>query len=128
MAKLSRRKLSGNAAARIAGGEPKKTVLRDLAAYLSDSGRTSEATLIARDIEAMLLERGTAVGTVTSARPLSSTALKSIEAFVRQTDSRVEQVVLREQVDETLIGGVKLELPGSQLDATVKAKLDKITA
>lgn len=128
MAKLSRRKLAGNAADRLAAGESKKTVLRDVAAYLIDSGRTSEATLVTRDIEAMLLERGTAVGTVTSARPLTSAALKSIESFVRQTDSRIKQVVLREQVDETLIGGVKLELPGSQLDATVKAKLDKITA
>ncbi len=117
-----------NAAARLAGGESKKTVLRDIAAYLIDSGRKPEATLIVRDVEAMLADTGTAIGTVTSARPLSTNALKSVESFIKQNDSRIKQVVLREQVDESLIGGMKLELPGAQLDASVKAKLDKITA
>ena len=128
MAKLSRRKLAGNAAARLASGEQKKTVLRDLAAYLIDSGRKSEASLIVRDVESMLMDNGMAIGTVTSARPLSGGALKSVETFIKQTDSRIKQVILREQVDESLIGGMKLELPGTQLDASVKAKLDKITA
>lgn len=128
MTKLSRRKLSANAAGRLVSGEPNKTVLRDLAAYLIDSGRKAEASLIVRDIEAMLLDKGTAVGTVTSARSLSKSALESIETFVKQSDSNIKQVVLREQIDESLISGMKLELPGMQLDASVKAKLDKITA
>lgn len=128
MPKLSRRKLSGNAAGRLASGESKKTVLRDLAAYLIDSGRKSEAALIVRDIEAMLMDAGTATCTVTSARPLSAASLKSLESFVMKQNSNIKQVVLKEHVDESLIGGVKLELPGAQLDASVKAKLDKITA
>ena len=128
MAKLSRRKLAINAAARLSGGEQKKTVLRDLAAYLIDSGRKVEATLIVRDVEAMLMNNGTAIGTVTSARPLSASALKTVESFVKASDSNVKQVVLRELVDESLIGGMRLELPGRVLDGTVKAKLEKITA
>jgi F0F1-type ATP synthase delta subunit len=128
MAKLSRRKLAGNVAGRLASGESKKTVLRDLAAYLIDSGRKAEAALIVRDVESMLMDNGTAIGTVTSARPLSEQALSSVESFIKQADTRIKQVVLREQVQEDLIGGMKLELPGMQLDASVKAKLDKITA
>lgn len=127
MAKLSRRKLAINAAARIASGETNKSVLRDIAAYLIDSRRTSEATLVVRDIEAMLMDTGTAIGTVTSARPLSKTSLTNVEAYVKTHDPRIKRVVLREQIDEGLIGGIKLELPGSQLDASVKAKLDMIT-
>lgn len=128
MAKLSRRKLAINAAARLTGGEAKKIVLRELAAYLIDTGRKSEASLIVRDIEAMLMTNGTAIGTVTSARPLSANALKTIESFVKLSDSNISRVLLREQIDESLIGGMKLELPGMQLDASVKAKLTKITA
>lgn len=127
MAKLSRRKLAINAAARITSGETNKSVLRDIAAYLIDSRRTSEATLVVRDIEAMLMDTGTAIGTVTSARPLSKTSLTNVEAYVKAHDPRIKRVVLREQIDEGLIGGIKLELPGSQLDASVKAKLDMIT-
>ncbi len=128
MAKLSRRKLATHAAARINGGEPTKTVLRDVAAYLIDARRKAEAILVVRDIEAMLMSTGVAVGTVTSARPLSETALKLLKSFVIKQNSTIKKVVLKEQVDESLIGGVKLELPGAQLDASVKAKLDKITA
>ena len=125
--KLSRRKLAGNAAARINEGENKKTVLQELAAYLLDTGRKKEATLIVRDIEAMLVDAGMAIGTVISARPLSKEARTTIESFIKQQNAQVKNVVLREQVDESLIGGVRLELPGKQLDASVKAKLEQLT-
>jgi F0F1-type ATP synthase delta subunit len=125
--KLSRRKLAGNVAARLSSGESKKAVFQELAAYLIDSNRKKEATLIVRDIEAMLFNTGTAIGTVTSARPLSEMALQTIESFVKQQNDTITDVVLREHVDETLIGGVRLELPGHQLDASVKAKLEQLT-
>ena len=80
-----------------------------------------------RDIEAMLVDAGTAVGTVISARPLSSSALSTIETFIKQQNDHIKTVVLREKVDETLIGGVRLEIPGHQLDASVKAKLEQLT-
>jgi len=124
---LSRRKLAGNAAARLSSGESKKTVLQELAAYLIDTNRKKEAMLIVRDIEAMLIDAGTAIGTVISARPLNAAALQAIESFVKQQNTHVKSVVLREQVDESLIGGVRLELPGHQLDASVKAKLEQLT-
>lgn len=124
---LSRRKLAGNVAARLAGGENQKAVLKELAAFLIDSGRKKEAGLIVRDVEAMLVDAGTAIGTVISARPLSSDSLKTIESFVKQSNARIKTVVLRERIDESLIGGVRIELPGAQLDASVKAKLEKLT-
>lgn len=127
MQSLSRRKLAGNIAARLAGGESQKTVLKELAAFLIDTGRKKEAGLIVRDVEAMLVDTGTAVGTVVSARPLNGDSLKTIESFIKQSNSRIKNVVLREQVDESLIGGVRIELPGKQLDASVKAKLEKLT-
>lgn len=128
MATLSRRKLAGNMAARLSSGESQKTILRELAAYLIDSGRKNEASLIVRDVEAMLVDKGTAIGTVTSARPLSKQAKATVESFIVEQYPSVSTVVLRELVDESLIGGMKLELPGRQLDASVKAKLMKITA
>lgn len=124
--KLSRRKLATNAAAKLSSGESKKAVLQELAAYLVDTNRKKEAALIVRDIEAMLANTGIAVGTVVSARPLNSDATKAIESFIKEQNSGVKEVVLRQRIDETLIGGVKLELPGRQLDASVKAKLEQL--
>jgi F0F1-type ATP synthase delta subunit len=127
MAVISRRKLAERAAGRIATGDSKKSVLRELAAYLIDTKRVREAELIVRDIEAALANKGLIVATVTSARKLSNDALHGLETFVKSEYSATKQVVLREHIDESLISGMKLELPGKQLDTSVKAKLEKLT-
>ncbi|HRJ06462.1 MAG TPA: F0F1 ATP synthase subunit delta [Candidatus Saccharibacteria bacterium] len=127
MAMVSRRKLANLAARRIAGGEVKASVLRDLAAYLIDSGRQREAELLVRDVETAMLKHGIAVGTVVSARKLSTDALATVEGFVKHHYKTVTKVVLRERLDSSVIGGVRLELPDKQLDATIQTRLDKLT-
>ncbi len=102
--------------------------MKELAAHLLDTGRTRELELIVRDIEARLLASGTALVTVISARELSGEAKQSIEQLVKAEQSNVKQVILRARIDESVIGGVRVELPGSVADFTVKAKLDKLTA
>jgi F0F1-type ATP synthase delta subunit len=123
---LSRRKLADQAARRIAAGESEAVVLQELAAYLIDTGRKNEADLLVRDIETALIQRGIMVGTVVSARPLSDAAKESIDSFVKHHYADVKSVVLRERVDESVIGGIRIELPDSQLDVTVTNKLDKL--
>lgn len=127
MASLSRRKLAERVATRLANGDAKQTVLKELAAYLIDTRRVHEAELIVRDIETSLAQKGTVVATVTSARALSPESLSDLEAYITELYSAAEQVVLRARIDESLIGGVKLDMPGKSLDASVKAKLDKLT-
>src|SRR5688572_21057143 len=116
MAKISRRKLADRAAERIVSGDAKKNVLQELAAYLIDSKRQREAELVTRDIETALIKRGYMVATVTSARKLTAEAANTIEAFIKQQYADVKHIVLRENIDESVIGGVRLELPDKQLD------------
>lgn len=127
MPALSRRRIADSSAQRIAGGESKTHVLKEVAAYLIDKGRTRESDLIGRDIETALLRHGVVVGTIISARALSAEAKKAIDTFVKHHYQNVTTVVLRERVDESLIGGVRIELPDRQLDASVANKLDKLT-
>lgn len=125
--KLSRRKLSEYVADRLAKGDSVKGVMKELAAHLVDTRRTREAELIIRDIEARLLKQGVALVTVTSARALTFEAKQLIETLVKTEQSSLTKVVLREQIDESVIGGVRIELPGRLADFTIKAKLDKLT-
>lgn len=125
--KLSRRKLSEHAAARLLKGDSVKSVMNELAAYLVDTRRTRELELVVRDVEARLLAGGTALVTTVSARKLSDEAKKSIESLVKSGHINVKNILLREQIDEAVIGGVRVELPGSVADFTIKAKLDKLT-
>jgi len=82
---------------------------------------------VVRDIERQLAGAGVVVGTVVSARPLNDQARTAVDALIKHHYGTASQVVLRERVDPGLVGGVRLELPGRQLDASVKAKLEKLT-
>ncbi|MDB5165498.1 MAG: synthase delta subunit [Candidatus Saccharibacteria bacterium] len=127
MTKISRRKLAQHAASRLASGDKAGDVMRELGAYLIESRRQRELELIVRDIETALLGKGIAIANTTSARTLSETAKRDITDMIKANYSGVSQVLLREQIDPSVIGGVKIELPDRQLDATVRTKLEKLT-
>ncbi|MGK2896089.1 MAG: F0F1 ATP synthase subunit delta, partial [Candidatus Saccharimonadales bacterium] len=103
-----------------------KDVMRELAAYLIDTGRLRERELVLQDIERQLATRGMVLATVVSARQLSAEARTLLEDLVKTEYGSVTKVALREVIDESVIGGVRLDMPGKQLDATVRTKLEKL--
>lgn len=121
--RLSRRKLAEYAAAQLLAGKTSKAVMKELAGYLVEAGRTREAELLARDIEAALAEQGVVVVDVTTARPLSSEARQSVKTLVGG-----KNVQLRESLDPTLLGGVRIDTPGKQFDASLRRKLTALKA
>lgn len=120
--KLSRRALAHHVATHLVHGKPQKEIARQLAAYLIWTRRTKELSLIVRDIQVYLAEHGHIAGKVTSARALSVATLKELETFTKQ-QTGAKQVSLDTVIDESVIGGVKLELPGRELDTTVARQL-----
>jgi len=126
--KISRRKLATWTAARLASGDPAKNVMHQLGAFLIDTRRKKEQSLIVRDIEIALLKEGTVLVQATSARELSAEALGSIESFVKNEYGSNVKVIVEQHIDTTVIGGVKLETPDKQIDATIRTKLEKLTA
>jgi F-type H+-transporting ATPase subunit delta len=123
--RLSRRKLASYLADELATG--KKDVPERLAAFLVDTKRMRELPLIIRDIEDALVARGIVVADVDSAHELNSATMKLLESFVKdQTNARY--VHFRTSVDETLLGGVRVNVPGQELDATLRRKLTNLKA
>ena len=116
--KLSRRKIAAYVADRVQQGAVPEQVLMEVAAYLYESRRLREMTLVVRAIEDALLERGTVVATVTSARPLDD-QLKQIGAG---------EVHLREGVDPSVLGGLRVQTPEASYDATIAHKLNGLRA
>ena len=117
-ARISRRKLAQYAAKRLVEGEKTGLVLKDVAAFLIDARRTREVELIVRDIETALAERGVIVADVTSAFPLTESIKDEVKKLVGG-----KQLVLRETVDPSVLGGIRLETPGKRLDATLQRKI-----
>lgn len=119
---LSRRTISSYVAEQLIKDGQSTKLIRQLAAYLIDSRRTKELELIVRDIEYELQKRGTVLAQITSSSKLTEATKKVITAFV-QSKTDAKKIILRQFVDPEVLGGVKIDLPDSQLDATIIRQL-----
>lgn len=148
MARTLRRKLAQHAAERLLAGDA--AVIDELAALIIAERREREIDLLVQDIEAELAERGTVVATVESARALdaatkdeikrlllSNSGMESLASVEGRSAARAPEtegsgqsvnVLLRESIDQALIGGFRLRTPTATLDATVLKKLNDLRA
>lgn len=123
--RLARRKIAAHYAQQLIDGQ--KDVALQLAAYLIEKRRIRELDLIVLDIEEALAERGVLLADIASSRKLSEAANKEITAYLKRT-TRANKIHLRESIDADLLGGVKIAVPGSELDATLRHRLNQLKA
>jgi F0F1-type ATP synthase delta subunit len=123
--RLSRRKIAIHYATSLVEGLDVKQLTKELAAYLVESKRTKELPLIISDIEHQLGLMGVVSAKVTSAHILDDIAKKALIDLVRdKTGAR--QVNLKESLDPKVLGGMKLEFTGTELDTTIARRLAKL--
>jgi len=126
MAVLSRRQLAGYGAQQLLDGRPPKSLSKELAAVLVSSKRVSQAELLADDIAYELETSGQASNiTVTSAHLLGEQLRKQISAFVKKS-AGVQEVIISEQIDESIIGGVRIDTAAHSWDKTLRRKLTEV--
>ena len=116
--RLSRRKMAGFVADKLQSGASARDAMKEVAAHLVETGRTRELELLVRDIEDMLAGHGVVVADVTTAHPLSSGIKAEIAKLVG-----AKKLQMREQIDPTVLGGVRVEVPGKRFDGTIRRKL-----
>lgn len=103
-------------------GERQAAVER-AAAWLIRTGRTRDIAYLARDTAHEALEHGYLYAVVTSALEIGRQSKQHIEQFlVAATHARDLEIVYK--IDPARLGGVHLDLPDLQLDATLRTKLD----
>jgi F0F1-type ATP synthase delta subunit len=119
--KISRRSLAMYVATNLIN-QRRAVVVKQLAAYLVETRRTKELDMIVRDINFYLSEVGITSATLTSAYDLSTETKKAIEKFIVQK-MKSSEVAIETRVDPTLLGGIKISLPGYELDQTIAHQL-----
>ncbi|MFZ1361148.1 MAG: F0F1 ATP synthase subunit delta [Candidatus Saccharimonadales bacterium] len=124
MSKLSRRKIAAVWAGELIAG---RDITDQIAAYLVEERRVSEAALIVRDTESALAARGVIVADVASAHELSADARAAIEKFLVSARG-AKRVELRAELDTDLLGGVRVNTADEQLDTTLRGRLNKLKA
>lgn len=121
--RVARRKIARYVADKLESGAKAADVLKEVAAYLTETRRVREYELIVRDIEDILAERGVVVADITSAHPLDDETRRNVEKMING-----RQVQLRETIDETVLGGIRIDVPGKRFDGTIRHKLNALQA
>lgn len=95
------------------------------AKWLVASGRQRQAQYLADDVAELMARSGYVLARLTVARPLSAAARTAVEGFLRaQTGATELELVVT--IDPSILGGIRLETPTAQLDATVRSKLARL--
>lgn len=123
--RISRRILAQHVADSLRDGDT--NVITQLAAYLIDARRTNEADLIVRDVESALAASGVIIADIISARDLSEELKKAVVSYVTKL-ADASEVHVRTDIDESLLGGVRVQVPGAEYDGTVRRQLTKLQA
>ena len=108
---------------KLIAGEPTKQVLLEVATYLAANKRTREQHLLVRDIETALAARGVVVADITSAHPVTSDLTAAIKSL-----TGADSLQVRSMVDPTLLGGIRIDIPGKRFDGTIRRKLNALKA
>lgn len=104
---------------------PAKKFSAEVANYLLDEHRTGELDSLARDLVNYRAASGLVEVTAVSARQLNTAALKEVRQKVKQVYPAARRIIINQRLDESQIGGVRLEMPGRQLDLSLRAKLNQ---
>lgn len=118
--KLSRQKLARYLADQLLAGRRTQAV-DELAAYLLETGRTKEADQIVLSTQELLESDGYVMAEVTTASLLAA----DMQATITQLLG-AKNLELKQTIDPSVIGGIKVRTPSRVLDATVARRLNNL--
>ena len=96
-----------------------------VAGYLLEENRVDELDSIMRDVLAYRNAHGHVEVTVVSAYPISAQVRDDVMQAVKQEYPGAVSYNINETIDPTVVGGLRIEFGGEELDLTVRAKLNK---
>lgn len=109
------------------GKQNQQSLAKKVAAYLIETGKTSELNSLSRDImQARKARDGIVELTALSSHKLSDTQLDGIKKTVSKFSPNAKEIIVNEKIDESVVGGVRLEFANHLLDLSVAAKLNKL--
>lgn len=118
MNKISRTRIARYVASQSKDGVISSKVIRDVASYLIESGRTRELQLVVRSIEDELAKLGLVIADTVSTEEITDAQKAEIKKLLR-----AEKLELRQNIDKTIIGGLRVDSPVGTIDFTVANRL-----
>ncbi len=120
MGKVTTNDLAKYAVDQLEAGSNIKHLSSSIAAYLLEERRSRDMSAVMRAIDEELTRRGSAQVTITSAHEVSGEVKKQLAALLE-----VENPQFNEVIDLSVIGGVKARSGESEIDLTVRGRLNR---
>lgn len=120
MSKITTNELAAYAVDQLESGVKAPALSRLIAAFLLEERRSRETPQLMRAIDKELASRGSDQVVITAAHATSQEVKEQISALLG-----VKNPVFSEVIDQTVIGGVKARSGESEIDLTVRGRLNK---
>lgn len=126
MSKLSRRAIANYTADELIAGTSASSLARRLAAVMTDAGLADQIDFLLGDVASELEKRGQlAVGQVTTATPLTKELESALKSQIKSA-AKVNEVVLDQKIDKSVLGGLRVETSARVWDSTLSRKLNQL--
>lgn len=102
-----------------------KQLAREVAAYLLEEHQTASLESLLRDIMQYRADHGHVEVMAVSSHDLGGEVVSDIKQLLHQEYSTAKTVIVNPQIDNGVIGGVRIDQANEQLDLTTRAKLNK---
>ena len=99
-------------------------LVNEIAAYLLMENITSDLDSIMRDVMHYRFDQGIVEATVYSAHELSQADLDDIDQVLRTEYPSANSYIIDQKIDTSVVGGVKIEFPGAELDLSIFSRLN----
>lgn len=101
-----------------------EALARQVAAYIVDERLQVNVESLVRDVMQYRLEHGIVEAVAVSAHELAPEVLDEIRQLLREHYPDAKRIVVNTHIDESLVGGVRIELPRENLDLSIRSKLN----
>lgn len=99
---------------------------KEIAALLLVENLTGDVQSLMRDVLAYRAERGLVEVQVISAYPINAQVRGDIRSVLSVEYPHAKSIRINEEIDPSVVGGLRIEAAGEQLDLTVRAKLNTL--
>ncbi len=128
MTSVSNRRLARGFVKQLHSGQSPKRLVSQLAAIIVEQKKVNETDLILNDISGEFEKQmSTTNAVVYSVHELNSSIRVEVAKLIKQT-SKTDKVILNEKIEPSLLGGVRIETPESEIDLSIKNKLKSLEA
>lgn len=126
MSKTSRQELAEAILKLIESKKSPATLSKEIAGYLVEERRTSELDMIMRDVNTLRQQKGVLEAVIISAFPISRQIINDVTKLLQRQFPVAKTILIDQRIDTNLIGGIRIEAGGKQLDTSIRTKLTKL--